>query len=253
MELGLDGRVVLVTGASRGIGRATAQAFSGEGARVALTYHHHKDAALALADELGAAEGRAIAVPYALDDPTSAQAAVTEVEQTWGTLDVVVANAAELGARRPRGQHFENVEPATWQRVLDTNLAGALRTVQAAVPPMRRSGWGRIVLVSSHIVHDGAPGQEFYGAAKAALHGFARSLAWDLGPDGILVNVVCPGLTLTEGVARDLPAAVRDGEAARSPTGRLTTPEEIAAAALFLGSAANGHISGEALTVAGGR
>lgn len=253
MDLGLADRAVLVTGGSRGIGRAVARAFAQEGARVAVTYHREREAAHALAEELGSDSGRALAVRFALDEPDSAASAVQAVERAWGRLDVVVANAADLGVRRPRGQRFEDVRAESWQRMVEVNLAGTLRTVHAAVGPMRRAGWGRIVLVSSHIARDGAPGQESYGAAKAALHGFARSLSWDVGRDGVLVNVVCPGLTLTEGVASDLPAAVREGEAARTPTGRLSAPEEVAAAVVFLGSAANGHISGEEITVAGGR
>ncbi|WP_328406272.1 SDR family oxidoreductase (plasmid) [Streptomyces sp. NBC_00390] len=253
MELGLAGRAVLVTGGSRGIGRAVARAFAAEGALTGITYHRDEEAARDLAQELGSAEGRALAVRYVLGEPDSATAAVLAIEKAWGRLDVVVANAAELGGRRRPGVHCEDVPADEWQRLMDANLAGTLRTVQAGLPPMRRAGWGRIVLVSSHITRDGAPGQEFYGAAKAALHGFARSLTWDVSADGVLVNVVCPGLTLTQGVAADLPASVREGEAGRTPTRRLSTPEEVAAAVLFLGSPANGHINGEAITVAGGR
>jgi 3-oxoacyl-[acyl-carrier protein] reductase len=118
---------------------------------------------------------------------------------------------------------------------------------------MRRRGWGRLAFISSHIVHDGAPGQEFYGAGKAALHGLVRSLAWDAGPDGVLANVVCPGLTTTDGVLTQLPDEVRQRELRRTPTGRLSTPEDIATAVAFLCSAANTNITGTELTVAGGR
>jgi 3-oxoacyl-[acyl-carrier protein] reductase len=145
------------------------------------------------------------------------------------------------------------VAGGTWRPFLRDNLDQTVATALAVIPGMRRRGWGRIVLVSSHVTTDGRRGQEFYAAAKAALHGFCRSLAWDVGPDGILVNVVCPGLTTTEGVLTDLPAEVRDRERAHTPTGRLSTPEDVANTVVFLCSAANGNVSGETVTVAGGR
>jgi 3-oxoacyl-[acyl-carrier protein] reductase len=253
MDSGLDGKVVLVTGASSGIGLAAARAFSAEGAKIALTYASDADGAARVAEELGAAEDRAMAVRYRLGEPDSPAEAVETVRRHWGGPDVLVANAVRRTGRRAPGTRHEDVDPAAWREALEDNLADTLRTVQLVLPAMRAAGWGRIVLVSSHVVHDGARGQEFYAAAKAALHGYGRSLAWDVSADGILVNSVCPGLTTTDGVLANLPAEVLDRERQRTPTGRLSTPEEIAGAIVFLGSAANGHITGETLTVAGGR
>jgi 3-oxoacyl-[acyl-carrier protein] reductase len=249
MELGLKDRTVLVTGASGGIGRAVARAFAAEGARVAVTYRSNEAAARALAEELG--EG--FAVRYDLSDPASVEAAADAVDERWGGLDVLVANAVRWGERRPPSVGFEEVAAEQWEPVVVDNLRPTIRTVQRAVGSMRPRGWGRIVLISSHVAHDGRPGQEFYGAAKSALLGLARSLAWNVGPDGILVNVVSPGLTTTERVQTLLPAPIRDDETSRTPTRRLSTPEDVAAAVLFLASAANGNISGEMVTVAGGR
>ncbi|MEU6172924.1 SDR family NAD(P)-dependent oxidoreductase [Streptantibioticus parmotrematis] len=253
MDLGLTGRVVLVTGATGGIGREIARAFSAEGAKVAVAYRSDTEAAEKLATELGAADDRAFPVPYALDEAGSPERAVAAVEERWGGLDVLVVGAVRYGKRRERGTRFEDVPESEWRPVLDDNLAPAIRTVQCAVPGMRRRGWGRIVLMSSHNALDGNLGQEFYGAAKAGLHGLARSLMWDLGDSGVLVNVVCPGLTATPAVLSRLPAAVRDRESGATPTTRLSTPDEVARSVVFLGSAANGNITGEALTVAGGR
>lgn len=253
METGLNGRTVLVTGASSGIGAAIARAYSLEGARVALTYRSNREDGERLARELGADQDRAMAVRYSLAEPETVTSAVAEVTERWGGVDVLVANAVRWAARRAPDRHFEDVAADDWQAFLDDNLAPTLRTVQLAVSGMRRRSWGRIVLISSHVAHDGHRGQEFYGAVKSALHGFASSLAWDVGPDGVLVNVVCPGLTTTERVLRGLPAEIRERETVRTPTGRLSSPEDTAAAALFLGSAANGNTTGQVVTVAGGR
>lgn len=252
MDSGLRDTVVLVTGGTRGIGLATARAYAAEGAKVAVSYRTDRAAAAAAAAGLGPAD-RAMAVRYALEEPDGPAAAVRRVSERWGPVGVLVANAVRRGARRRPGTRCEDVPGGDWEPVLWDNLAGTLRTVRAVLPDMRRTGWGRIVLVSSHVAADGAPGQEFYAAGKEALHGFARSLAWDVAGDGIRVNVVCPGLTATAGVIADLPPAVREHEAGRTPGHRLTTPEEVAAAVVFLGSAANGHINGQTLTVAGGR
>jgi 3-oxoacyl-[acyl-carrier protein] reductase len=253
MDLGLSGRTVLVTGATGGIGREIAHAFAAEGARVAVSYRSDWAAAEKLAGELGADADLAFAVPYALDVPGSAEQAVTSVEQRWGAVDVLVVNAVWRGPKRAPETRFEDVPEQAWSPVVSANLATAVRTVQCAVAGMRRRGWGRIVLVSSHNALGGQHGQEFYGAAKAGLHGLARSLMWDLGGTDVLVNLVCPGLTTTEQVTSALPAAVRERETAATPTGRLSTPQEVAQAVLFLCSRANGNITGESLTVSGGR
>ncbi|WP_405577917.1 SDR family NAD(P)-dependent oxidoreductase [Streptomyces sp. NBC_01190] len=253
MDTGLRGRTVLVTGASTGIGAAIARAYSAEGARVALTYRADRDGGQRLARELGAGQDLAMAVRYSLAEPETVESAVAEVTDRWGAVDVLVANAVRWAPRRAPSEHIEDVAAGDWRAFLDDNLAPTLRTVQLAVVGMRERSWGRIVLMSSHVALDGHRGQEFYGAAKSALHGFARSLAWDLGPDGVLVNVVCPGLTTTDRVRDGLPAGIRQREAELTPTGRLSSPEDIAAATLFLGSAANGNTTGQVVTVAGGR
>ncbi|MFI6560818.1 SDR family NAD(P)-dependent oxidoreductase [Streptomyces sp. NPDC050534] len=253
MDMGLKDRTVLVTGASSGIGADIARAYAAEGARVALTYRGDSTAGQRLARELGADRDTAMALRYSLAEPETVESAVAEVTRRWGGVDVLVANAVRWAPRRAPGEHFEDVPAGDWTAFLADNLAPTLRTVQLTVAGMRKRSWGRIVLISSHVALDGHRGQEFYGAAKSALHGFARSLAWDLGPDGVLVNVVCPGLTATERVRGGLPAEVRERETRLTPTGRLSSPEDIAGAVLFLGSAANGNTTGQIVTVAGGR
>ncbi|QKW21685.1 SDR family oxidoreductase [Kitasatospora sp. NA04385] len=253
MDLGLRDRTVLVTGATGGIGRAVARAYAAEGARVAVAYRSGREEAEKLAAELGAADDRAFALPYDLEDPASPGRAVAAVAERWGALDVLVASAVRWGRRRTPGTPFEEVPEEDWLPVVQQNLAPTIRTVQGAVAGMRARGWGRIVLISSHNALGGNRGQEFYGAAKAGLHGLARSLMWDLTGTDVLVNVVCPGLTTTDRVVTGLPEPVRTRESAATPSGRLSTPEEVARAVLYLGSAANGNVTGESLTVAGGR
>jgi 3-oxoacyl-[acyl-carrier protein] reductase len=252
MDLGLKERAVLVTGATGGIGQAIARVFAEEGARVAIGYRNDAAGAQALADELGAADDHAFPVRYALDDPASPGQVVAAVEERWGTLDVLVANAMRWGVRRKPGATFESVPEDEWVPFVDGNLIPVIRTVQRAVPGMRRRGWGRIAVISSHNALGGNHGMEFYAAAKAGLHGMARSLMWDLG-DGPLVNLVCPGLTATERVLASAPEAVLAREVAHTPTHRLSAADDIARAVVFLCSEANRNITGEALTVAGGR
>lgn len=254
MNLGLQDSVVLVTGASSGIGRATAIAFGEEGAKVALTYHSNHAGAEEVAHEVADAGGETMVVQFDLGDERSIRMAVDAVVERWGGVDVLVANAVEWGAPAPpwNPPPFEELLPEQWQRMLRTSVDGVFHTIQAALPSMRGRPWGRIVLLSSGNAEYGMPGGGAYGAAKAALHGLNRSLARELGPGGILVNVVMPGLVLTERNQQAIPEQVRDGVANESPSGRLSVPEDVASAIVFLASKANGNTTGEILRVAGG-
>lgn len=250
MDLGLDGRTVIVTGASGGLGRHIARGFAAEGADVVLTYHRLRADAELLAKEVG---DRALVVPFALDDAAAAGALVESALDWTGRIDVLVNNAVHWGGTAPTPDRpFEAVPDADWLRVLRANTEGALRLGRAVAPTMRERRWGRMVHISSTVAVDGMAGAEYYAAAKAALHGFSRSAAFGLGRDGdILSNVVMPGLTRT-----DTNTAITDEEGhpygALAPVGRLLDAAEVAGAVVYLGSAANTGITGQVIRVSGG-
>ncbi|MGK5637057.1 SDR family NAD(P)-dependent oxidoreductase [Streptomyces sp. URMC 126] len=250
MDLGLRDKRVLVTGATRGIGRATAEAFADEGARVIVTYHTGESAAKAVVEELGGTE-RAHAVRLDLADPDSVTAGVRAAEERWRGIDVVVANAQTwLWVDPDRQPKLEDLPVDEWFATMRANVEGHIRTVREALRGMRERGWGRVVLLSSVTATAGMPGSEIYSAAKSALHGFARGLMWN--HDGILVNVVAPGGTLTETLGGVDPAVI-EKSARETPSGRLTTAQEVARLIVFLGSDGNGNINGEIIHTAGGR
>lgn len=254
MDMGLEGRVVFVTGSSSGIGRTTAEAFGREGARVAVSYRSDQAGAEETAGLVAEAGGEGLVVPYDLADDASIGSAVEEIVDRWGTIDVLMNNAVQWSSRgAPAGNpSFEQVPPGQWREMIRTSLEVAYLTIQAVLPQMRRGTWGRIVNVSSSLAEDGLQGAGSYAAAKAGLHGLTRTLARELAPAGILTNVVMPGMTLTQRAHRTLPRNIREQVANQTPSGRLTTPEDVAATMVFLGSAANGHVNGEIIRVTGG-
>jgi 3-oxoacyl-[acyl-carrier protein] reductase len=252
MDLGLAGRVAVVTGSSQGIGRATALLFGSEGARVAVTYHRERDRALAVVDEIENGGGEAVATQLDLATAGSVSRAVGTALERWGQVDVLVGNAV-YGDRAPReAPPFEELAAEEWGACLGLNFEGAYTAVQAVLPSMKSRGSGRIVSVPSGVAADGFPGGAPYGAAKAALHGLTKTLSRELAPAGILVNVIMPSATRTERMVARLPAQVLEMSAQASPLRRLPGPDEVAAAIVYLCSAANTAITGEIVRVGGG-
>ncbi|MCF6468937.1 SDR family oxidoreductase [Nonomuraea sp. MG754425] len=230
---------VLITGGSSGIGAATALAYARTGADVTITYNTGADRAAEVVKRIEEAGARGAAVHLDLEDHDTIGPAVERA----GPVDALVANAVRWGSVQPGGVSFEDVPPAEWSAAMHANVVGNALLVRAALPGMRRKGWGRIVFVSSGIGEEGVPGPGPYGTAKMALHGMARALAWEAGRDGVLVNVAVAGLTIT-GV-RAFPQEVLDRLAARTPSRRLSTADDMAALIVFLGSAANRNLTGE--------
>jgi NAD(P)-dependent dehydrogenase (short-subunit alcohol dehydrogenase family) len=230
----VTGRVVLVTGGSRGIGAACARAFVAAGDRVAVTYRTK------------APEGDALAVACDVTSTAEVDAAVDEVEDRLGPVEVVVANAGVnrdgLSLRMP---------DAAFDEVLDTNLVGAFRVARRAARSMVRARTGRIVFVSSVSGLSGSAGQVNYAASKAGLVGLARSLARELASRGVTANVVAPGPVATDMTAA-LPEARQAELAAAVPLGRFATADEVAAAVTFLASPEAAAITGAVLPVDGG-
>lgn len=247
MNLHLEGRRVLVTGASRGIGRAIAVAFGQEGARVAFTYHD--DAAGAQETARRAAPAETKALRLALESETSVTELTRVLLDDWGGIDVLVNNAVAWPGFPEPGELFETAPVDRFRASLRANLEAHYLLTRALVGPMRQAGWGRVVHVSTGLVEDGFAGSSAYLAAKAGLHGLTRTMARELASAGILTNLVMPGFTLTEG--RRVPEAVLSKVRAATASGRATTPEDVANVVVFLGSAANSHINGEQIRVDG--
>jgi 3-oxoacyl-[acyl-carrier protein] reductase len=239
-------RAVLVTGASRGIGAAVAAAFARSGDRIAVHYGAHEAQALEVQASLPG-DGH-IVVRADLLDASAVRRAVDEVAEAFGGIDVLVNNA---GIFEPHPitdtSYFEWQE--SWRRTLGVNLIGAANVTWCAVQHM--GGGGRIVNVASRGAFRGEPDQPGYGASKAGLIAFGQSLARALGPRGIAVTAVAPGFTETEMAATELTGESGVQRRAESPLGRVATPEEVAAAVLYLASPAAEMASGTVLDVNG--
>jgi 3-oxoacyl-[acyl-carrier protein] reductase len=253
MDLGLKDRVAFVTGSSSGIGRAAAVLFSRERARVAVTFRDRPEKADEVVNEIRRAGGEGLAIHLDLASIESIHAAARTVLERWGHIDILVNNAVYWGDRLPSNMPaFEELPSEEWRAFLRANIDGPYTAIQAVLPYMRARGWGRIVNVSSGIAVDGLPGTGPYAAAKAALHGLTRTLSKELGPAGILVNVVMPGLTLTERITATVPSSVLEKTAQASPIRRLLPPGEVVPTIVYLCSAVNTAVTGEIVRASGG-
>ena len=241
----LKDRVALVTGASQGIGRATALALAQAGARVAVAARNAGKLAEVVA-EIAAAGGEAIAVPMDVADAEQVKAGFRQTSGKFGKLDILVNNAAIT-----RDGLAVRMKAEDWDAVLRTNLTGAHFCAQQAMSVMMRARYGRIINVTSVVAETGNPGQANYVAAKAGLIGLTRALAVEIASRNITVNAVAPGFIVSP-MTDPLPQAVKDGLVARVPLGRMGTDAEVAAAIVFLASEEAGYITGAVLDVNGG-
>jgi 3-oxoacyl-[acyl-carrier protein] reductase len=245
-EAPLQGRVALVTGASRGIGRATALALAAQGASVAVGYGSNADAAESVAAEVRALGVNAVTLGCELSDAEQAATLVPRTVEALGGIDVVVNNAGLT-----RDNLAMRMSDADWNAVIDVDLTAAFVVCRAALRPLLRQRWGRIVNVASISGVMGNPGQANYSAAKAGLIGLTKSLAREVGTRSITVNAVAPGFIETD-MTTTLDAALRERVTAAIPMERMGTAEEVAAAIAFLASPQASYITGHVLHVDGG-
>ncbi|SEA23427.1 3-oxoacyl-[acyl-carrier-protein] reductase [Rubrimonas cliftonensis] len=238
----LTGRRALVTGASGGIGAAAARALHAQGATLALAARR-ADALQALADELG---DRVHVTPCDLSDPASVDALPKAAADAMGGVDILVNNAGVT-----RDNLFMRMSDAEWDAVIAVNLTAAFRLARGCLRGMMKARWGRMVSITSIVGTTGNPGQGNYAASKAGLVGMSKSLAAEVASRGVTVNCVAPGFIETAMTA-DLADAQKDRLLSAIPAGRMGSPEEIAAAVVYLSSDEARYVTGQTLHVNGG-
>lgn len=257
MDLGLNGRVALVCGSTQGIGRAVGKALAQESARVALN-GRHEDSVEHAARQLAAETGReVVALAADVGVPADATALVERVHHELGRLDVLFCNASG-----PPAAPFSQQSAEAFQRAIEVNLLSTVHLARAAVPIMRKRQWGRIICLASVAAKQPLPGLILSTTARAGVLGFAKALADEVAPEGITVNVVCPGFIVTERITELTETrAARERRTAEDvmhemvqeiPLGRMGHTDELAAAVAFLASERASYITGAVLQVDGG-
>ncbi|AWB22411.1 KR domain-containing protein [Methylobacterium currus] len=246
-------RAILVTGASRGIGAAIATAFAAEGGLVIVNYRENHAAAEAVAERCRALGGPALTVAADVTDPAAVAGLAARITEEVGRLDAVVNNAfAPYRFDPDRRVRFRDVPWDSYQRQFDGAVRAAYTVIQAMLPLMtRRSGAAIVNLASDLVARPSIPYHD-YTTAKAALVGFSRNLAAELGPIGVRVNCVAPGLVTPTEASRDTPEEVREALIAQTPLRRLATPEDVAGPVLFLAGEESRFVTGQVLYVDGG-
>jgi 3-oxoacyl-[acyl-carrier protein] reductase len=243
----LENQIAVVTGGSRGIGRAIGQLFAREGAKVAIVYRGNQTAADELVQSITrSGVGAAHAFQCDVADLSAVEAVVARITEELGAIDILVNSAGII-----HDDLFVRLEPHDWNRVLQTNLGGTYNFSRAVAYPMMRRRKGRIINISSVAADYVNPGQTNYAASKGAINAFTRALAIELASRGVTVNAIAPGFIET-----DMSAAVRNKAGSilekKIPMKRIGTPEDIARVAVFLASADSAYLTGQVITVDGG-
>ena len=242
----LKGKTVVVTGASRGIGRGIAEELGTHGGSITVNFRSSEGEAMKVAEFIERAGGDAITVQGDVADFEDMQTVADHVHDEFGAVDVLVNNA---GITRDRS--FERMSPEEWEAVLDVNLTGVFNATKAFYEDIKEADEGRLINISSLIGEQGNAGQANYAAAKAGVHGLTKTLAKELAPTGATANCVSPGFTETDMFA-DVPDAVQEKLRDDIPLARLAQIEDIAGLVRFLASEESGYITGQVFSVSGG-
>ncbi len=253
-DMDFAGQVVLVTGGSRGIGAAIARAFARQRATVVVNYLHNHEAAQAVVNACRAEGGDALVVQADVTSPSQADALVARVAEACGRLDVLVNNAfAPYSFDPERRVTFDRLAWPDYLRQYEGSVGAAFHMCRAALPHLRLRAQGAIVNIVSDLIEDPVVPYHDYSTAKAALVGFSRQLAAEVGPQGVRVNCVAPGLVHPTAGSAATRASFREAVMAATPLRRLARPEDVAGPVLFLASEASGFMTGQVLFVDGGR
>jgi len=242
----LDGKIALVTGGSRGIGRSVSLALAEEGADIAVNYHSNPQAAEEVCAEIKKLGSRAHAYQANIANDDENHRMVQQVQKDLGTVQILVNNA---GITRDRT--FAKMTSELWQEVIDVNLTGPAMVTHALLSGMVESGWGRVVFITSVIGQTGNFGQSNYSVAKGGLIALTKSLARETAKKGVTINAIAPGFIRTD-ILKAMPQEVLDKIVGQTPVGRLGEPEEVAEAVVYLASPRSGFVTGTVLNVNGG-
>ncbi|NLJ76694.1 MAG: 3-oxoacyl-[acyl-carrier-protein] reductase [Peptococcaceae bacterium] len=242
----LDGKIAIITGASRGIGRAIALTLAKRGATVVINYASNAEAAEETVGQVRDNGGRALVFRANVANPTEAGALINTTLDEYGSVDILVNNAGIT-----RDNFIVRMNDDDWDQVIGVNLKGAFNCTKAAARAMIRGRWGRIINISSVVALAGNTGQANYCAAKAGLIGLTKAMAKELGPRNITVNAVAPGFITTE-MTSGLPEELKEKMLAQIPLKRFGKAGEVAELVAFLTSGAAGYISGQTIAVDGG-
>ena len=246
VTLDLSGKIALVTGAGRGIGRATAIKLGAAGAKVAVNYNASESAAQEVVEAITSAGGEAKAIKADVSKNDDVETMINGLVKEWGRVDILVNNAGIT-----RDNLMMRMSQEEWDAVMDTNLRSAYFCTRAVLRPMLRNRWGRIICLSSVVGLTGNTGQANYAAAKAGLIGFTKSIAREVGARNITANAIAPGFIQTD-ITAGLPEELKANILKTIPAERYGQPEDVANAVLFLASDLAAYVTGQVLNVDGG-